>query len=62
MGLGDENNPPIAFGSRQGPLIALQVFFVLIALIVYFLRLYTRAYILRSTGSDDYIMGLAVVC
>jgi hypothetical protein len=62
MGLGNVENAPVAFGSRQGLLIALQVFFVLIAIIIYCLRVYTRAYILRSSGPDDYFMGLAVVC
>lgn len=48
-------------GSRQGLLIALQVLCVSIALLVYTLRVYTRAFILRSLGSDDYIMGCAMV-
>ena len=61
MGLVQDHSPPIAFGSRQGPLIALQIFFVLAALIIYCLRLYTRAYILRSTASDDHLMGVAMV-
>jgi hypothetical protein len=62
MGLYYDLDTPVAFGSRQGVLIALQVFFLSISLIIYVLRLYTRAHILRSIGNDDYIMGLAVVC
>ncbi|KAG0648068.1 hypothetical protein D0Z07_5732 [Hyphodiscus hymeniophilus] len=61
MALVHNTNTPVASGSRQGIVIALQTVFILIALTVYVLRLYTRAYILRSTGHDDYIMGLAVV-
>jgi hypothetical protein len=56
----DPNVPPQA-GSRQGSLIGLQVFFIVIALIVYGLRIYTRRFILRSLGNDDYIMGVALV-
>jgi hypothetical protein len=48
-------------GSRQGALIGLQVFFIVVALGVYGLRVYTRRVILRSLGNDDYIMGVAVV-
>ncbi len=48
-------------GSRQGVLICLQIFFTTIALFVYGLRIYTRRFILRSLGNDDYIMGGAVV-
>lgn len=48
-------------GSRQGLLIGLQVLFVLVALAVYALRIYTRAIILKSLGNDDYIMGGAMV-
>jgi hypothetical protein len=62
MPLVSDQKPPVAFGSRQGPLIALQVLFVLIALIIYLLRLYTRVHVLRSTGTDDYVMGIAMVC
>ncbi|KUJ08697.1 uncharacterized protein LY89DRAFT_741544 [Mollisia scopiformis] len=54
-------NVPPEPGSRAGALIALQVFFVAVALLVYCLRVYTRAFILRSIGHDDYIMGLAVI-
>ncbi|CZR65542.1 uncharacterized protein PAC_15442 [Phialocephala subalpina] len=56
----DPSVPPKP-GSRQAPLIALQVFFVSVALLVFSLRLYTRASILRSIGSDDYIMGFAAL-
>lgn len=56
----DPNVPPQA-GSRQGALIGLQVFFISIALLVYGLRIYTRKFILRALGNDDYIMGVAVV-
>ena len=52
---------PAAVGSRQVAVIVLQVLFVSIALIVFILRIYTRAHILRSTGNDDYVMGAAVV-
>lgn len=48
-------------GSRQGALIGLQAFFIVVALCVYGLRVYTRRVILRSLGNDDYIMGVAVV-
>jgi hypothetical protein len=48
-------------GSRQGALIGLQAFFIVVALCVYGLRVYTRRIILRSLGNDDYIMGVAVV-
>jgi len=56
----DPNVPPKP-GSRQGALIALQIFFVVIALFVFGLRVYTRRVILRSLGNDDYVMGVAVV-
>jgi hypothetical protein len=56
----DPNTPP-HHGSRQGALIGLQIFFILVALLVYGLRVYTRRFILRSLGNDDYIMGIAVV-
>jgi hypothetical protein len=56
----DPNAPPQP-GSRQGALISLQIFFIVVALLVYGLRVYTRRFILRSLGNDDYIMGVAVV-
>lgn len=56
----DPNIPPQP-GSRQGALIGLQIFFIIVALLVYGLRVYTRRFILRSVGNDDYIMGIAVV-
>lgn len=61
MTLIDENGAPSQPGSRQSALIGLQVFLVSVALIVYTLRVYTRAFILRSLAKDDYIMGLAMV-
>jgi hypothetical protein len=56
----DPNVPPQP-GSRQGALIGLQIFFIIVALLVYGLRVYARRFILRSLGNDDYIMGVAVV-
>ncbi|KAE9379385.1 hypothetical protein N431DRAFT_434387 [Stipitochalara longipes BDJ] len=56
----DPNIPPQP-GSRQGALIGLQIFFIVVALFVYGLRVYTRRVILRSLGNDDYIMGVAVL-
>ena len=56
----DPNVPPQP-GSRQAALIALQIFFVVVALFVFGLRVYTRRVILRSLGNDDYVMGVAVV-
>lgn len=56
----DPNIPPQP-GSRQGALIGLQIFFIIVALLVYGLRVYTRRFILHSVGNDDYIMGIAVV-
>lgn len=47
--------------SRQGAIIAVQVILVSLAMIVYGLRIYTRRFILRSIGVDDYIMAVAVV-
>jgi hypothetical protein len=49
------------YESRQAALIAIQIVLVMIALIIYSLRIYTRSFILRSIGTDDYIMGAAVV-
>ena len=49
------------YESRQAALIAIQIVLVLIALIIYSLRIYTRTYVLRSIGTDDYIMGAAMV-
>ena len=60
MGLVSGQQPFVA-GSRQAPLIGLQVFFVTVALSIYLLRVYTRAYVLRSIGTDDCLMGIAVV-
>jgi hypothetical protein len=50
-----------AASSRKPAVIALQVIFIFIALVVFVLRIYTRARLLRSVGSDDYIMGVAMV-
>ena len=47
--------------SRQGAIIAVQLVLVSLAVIVYILRIYTRRFILRSIGVDDYIMAAAVV-
>jgi hypothetical protein len=52
---------PVVQGSRQAPLVALQIFLVTIALLIYLLRVYTRAHVLRSVGKDDCLMGIAVV-
>lgn len=49
------------YESRQKTLIALQILLISVALVIYCLRIYTRTYILRSTGNDDYIMGVAMV-
>jgi hypothetical protein len=61
MALTKDPNVPPQPGSRQGALIGLQIFFIIVALLVYGLRVYTRRCILRSLGNDDYIMGVAVV-
>jgi hypothetical protein len=61
MALTKDPNAPPQPGSRAGPLIGLQIFFVIDALFVYGLRVYTRKFILNSLGNDDYIMGVAVV-
>ena len=62
MSLTDLDNLKPASGSRQAALIAFQIIFVSVSLLVYSLRAFTRAVILRSIGSDDYIMGFAMVC
>lgn len=49
------------YESRQAALIAIQIALVLIALIIYSLRIYTRTCILHSISTDDYIMGAAMV-
>jgi hypothetical protein len=49
------------YETRQVALIALQIMLILAAVLVYFLRIYTRSHILRSIGIDDYIMGAAMV-
>jgi hypothetical protein len=61
MALTKDPNAPPQPGSRAGPLIGLQLFFIIVALLVYGLRVYTRRFILNSLGSDDYIMGISVV-
>jgi hypothetical protein len=61
MSLTDLDNLKPASGSRQAALIAFQIIFVSVSLLVYSLRAFTRAVILRSIGSDDYIMGFAMV-
>jgi hypothetical protein len=50
-----------ALSSRKADVISLQIVSVGIALAVFVLRIYTRARLLRSVGSDDYIMGVAMV-
>jgi hypothetical protein len=54
-------HPPNLFGTRKGALIALQVLFLSISLLVFSLRIYTREKILRSIGSDGILMGVAMV-
>jgi hypothetical protein len=54
-------HPPNLFGTRKGALIALQVLFLSISLLVFSLRIYTIAKILRSSDSDDILMGVAMV-
>jgi hypothetical protein len=49
------------YESRQAALIAIQITLILIALAIYSLRIYTRAFILRSISVDDYTMGAAMV-
>jgi hypothetical protein len=49
------------YESHKTNLIALQVLLISVALLIYCLRIYTRTYILRSIGRDDYIMGVAMV-
>ncbi len=61
MALVQDHLPPPDHASRKGALIGLQVFLVVLALIIFSLRIYTRARILRSIGIDDWIMGAAMV-
>lgn len=61
MALVQDHLPPPDHASRRQALIGLQIFLVVIALVVYSLRIYTRARILRSIGTDDWIMGAAMV-
>jgi hypothetical protein len=61
MALIPDPNAPIDTGSRQVPLVVIQIVLVSVAFVVYSLRLYTRSHLLRSLGSDDYIMGAAMV-
>jgi hypothetical protein len=61
MALIQDHLPQPDYASQKVPLIALQVFLVLLALIFYGLRIYTRARILHSIGTDDWLMGVALV-
>lgn len=49
-------------GDRRESIIGLQILFVLCAGIIYGFRVYTRLFIVRSWGVDDWLMGLALVC
>ncbi|RDL32645.1 uncharacterized protein BP5553_09101 [Venustampulla echinocandica] len=46
--------------SHQEAIVVVEVILVALAIIVYSLKLYTRCFILRRVGIDDYIMGVAV--
>ncbi|PQM43874.1 hypothetical protein VE01_10770 [Pseudogymnoascus verrucosus] len=61
MALIHDHLPPPDYASRKVPLIALHVFLVLLALTFYGLRIYTRARILHSIGTDDWLMGVALL-
>ncbi|KFZ25164.1 hypothetical protein V502_00358 [Pseudogymnoascus sp. VKM F-4520 (FW-2644)] len=61
MALVQDHLPPPDYASRKVPLIALHIFLVLLALIFYGLRIYTRARILHSIGTDDWLMGVALL-
>jgi hypothetical protein len=54
--------PPAVFEDRRPALIAIQIVLVVAAAIVFALRAYTRLWLLRSAGIDDYIMFAALVC
>jgi hypothetical protein len=51
----------IAYDSQQGPLVGIQIFLLVVALIMCCLRVYSRLVIVHSLGLDDYIMILATV-
>lgn len=55
--------PHASLAHDQGPLhLAIVVTLVLIALVIYSLRVFTRARLLHSFGFDDGLMFLAAVC
>jgi hypothetical protein len=59
------NNPedPASYTqSKAGVLYGIAIGFAALSTIVVSLRLYTRAFILRTLGSDDYSMLVALVC
>ncbi|KFY79925.1 hypothetical protein V499_01183 [Pseudogymnoascus sp. VKM F-103] len=60
MALIQDHLPPPDYASRALPLIALQVVLVVFASVFYGLRIYTRARILDTIGTDDWLMGAAL--
>lgn len=61
MALIQDHLPPPDYASRAVPLIALQVVLVVFASVFYGLRIYARARILDTIGTDDWLMGAALV-
>jgi hypothetical protein len=49
------------YESLQGPLVGVQIFLLIVALVMCSLRTYSRLLIVHSLGADDYIMILATV-
>jgi hypothetical protein len=51
----------MGYESEQGPLVGIQIFLLVVALVMCSLRTYSRLLIVHSLGADDYIMILATV-
>lgn len=51
----------MGYESQQGPLVGIQIFLLIVALVMCSLRVYSRLVIVHSLGPDDYIMIIATV-
>lgn len=54
-------DPALDAETRVPTLIGTSIAFCIAASLVVMLRMYTRHFIVRSPGSDDYTMGIAAV-
>lgn len=47
---------------RSGPMMALNIFFMIFCIVIVGLRVYCRGWVIRNFGMDDWLMLVAWAC